>query len=278
MTTNGWSLTAAPAIPKGDKIFCKVVASDGEYVVSYVFEHKSIDSKGKLIFEVDDWLADMWIAPNGTIYCPGEDLIHYRSRGTWRSTDLPTESVLSSVWGLANDDVYAVGKGCILRLTGNAWTYLWRGSKRYVDRIAGRENDLYAVGRRGLVVHYDGQSWRVVDFPTNENLNAITIVNGDVWIVGAHGIVSRGDKDRWLLLEFEEVDFLDVIPHRGEVYIAGGEDGLFRVDGEDLIVERDDVVAGRLASDGSTLYVSGGSTISSFDGKKWKEYTYRISF
>lgn len=275
-----WSWSAAPAIPVSDgRIWSKLLAYDGEYAVSYVYEHPNITSKGSLIYEVDAWLADLWRAPSGYLYAVGEGgKIHKYKNGNWHVSQTSEKSMLSSVWGLDDQNIYTTGEGFILCLENEKWVYATRDHNNYIDRLRGVSNDdLYAVGRRGLMLHFDGKSWNRIDVPTNMDLNAIHPIDSDnVYVVGAEGIVLVGSKNCWKVLNFGEIDFVDVMAYQGNIYIAATEKGVFRLSNDDLIPLRNDIRATRLTADGSVLCVAGGLSINTFDGKGWESYTYSL--
>ncbi|SJM89136.1 hypothetical protein CRENPOLYSF2_1030015 [Crenothrix polyspora] len=275
-----WTWTVAPAIPLADgRIFVKLLAYDGEFPVSYVYEHPSVTKQGKLIYEVDLWLADMWLSNDETLYVSAEEgEIHTYKNGNWAVTQTPEDSILSSIWGVDSEHIFTSGEGIILRKEGNTWVYTTKDQKTYIDCVRGKSlNNIYAVGRGGLILHFDGAFWNRCDSPTNVNLNSVCSNNGnEFYVVGAEGIVLIGNQNQWKVLNFGDIDFVDVVEYRGKIYIAGLEKGLFCLDGENLILVKKEIHAVRLVSQNNYLCVSGDLSFYRFDGSDWESYTYHI--
>jgi hypothetical protein len=277
---NEWSWTVAPAIPLADgRIFVKILAYDGEFPVSYIYEHPSCSKQGKLIYEVDLWLDDMWLSDDETLYVSAEGgEIHTYKNGKWTVMHTPEESMLSSIWGVNNQHIFVSGEGVILRMEGNTWVYTAKHQNTYIECIRGKSlNNIYAVGGRGLILHFDGSFWNRCDSPTNVNLNSVCSYNGnEFYVVGAEGIVLIGNQNQWKVLNFGDIDFVDVVEYRGKIYIAGLENGLFCLDDENLIEVNKNIHAVRLVSQNDCLCVSGDLSFYRYDGSVWENYTYHI--
>jgi photosystem II stability/assembly factor-like uncharacterized protein len=277
----GWSWTVAPAIPSADgRIWVKLLAYDGEYPFSYVYEHPAITTQGTLLYDVETWLSDIWRAPSGRLYAAGEaGQMHTYDHGRWYVNQTPVRSMLTCVWGLDDDHIYATTKGGIFLLDGKNWNYVTKGHDVYIDRLRGiASDDLYAVGRHGLMLHFDGTSWHRLDIPTNMNLKAVYPIDRKiVYAVGHQGIVLIGSGNRWKVLDFGDIDFVDVVEYQDNIYIAATEKGVFRLQDDELVTFRDDIRASRLTTGGGFFCVAGNLSIHRFDGKSWESYNYTIS-
>lgn len=275
-----WSWTVAPAISAPDgRIWTKVVGYDGEYSVSYIYEHPSISQPASLLYEIDDWLADLWRTPSGHLYTMDEaGQVHIYDGKRWSVTQTGEKSLLTCVWGLDDKSIYATAKGVILQRTEGRWTYATKGHKNSIDRLRGlTDNTVYAVGRRGLMLHFDGRKWHRIDVPTNLHLNAVCAVSADtIYAVGAEGIVLKGAGTHWLVYELGTIDLLDVVAFQEEIYVAAGHQGLFRLGEGELVEVRSDINAVRLTSNDHFLDVAGGLSIHQFDGKQLKSYLYTV--
>ncbi|MFO0674339.1 MAG: hypothetical protein U0235_32795 [Polyangiaceae bacterium] len=95
-----WSWTVAPAIPRDDgSVVVKVLAYDGESPTSYVYEHADVQAPPVNDYEVEAWLSDLWMAPNGTLFAPGEEgRLHVRTKSGWTLSQSPTEALLTAAW------------------------------------------------------------------------------------------------------------------------------------------------------------------------------------
>lgn len=276
-----WSWTLAPAIPENDgRVWVKLLAYDGEYPVSYIYEHPDMSKPEVLLYEVDAWLADLWCSADGTLYAAAEGgEIHTYVYGRWHVTQTPESSMLASVWGLDNGTVFATGEGVILRLKDNHWIYDSKGHGVYIDSIRGlSDNDIYAVGRAGLILHFDGHSWNRCDAVTNVHLNAVCPVGHDrVYIAGAAGTILIGSCNKWKILSFEDIDFVDVVNYKDNIYLAALGKGLFRLDrDEQLVSVREDIKAVRLVSRGGYLCVAGDLSFHRYNGNIWESRTYTV--
>jgi hypothetical protein len=274
-----WSWNAGPAIPfDKTRVLSLLVTDDREHWISYIYDHPDITRKGKLLFEEDVWLTDIWRSPTGRIYASAEGgALYIFENRAWRTVQTAERSMLSSVWGLSDGDVWATGEGVILRQQGERWVYATRGHEVYIDRIHGvSANDLYAVGRRGLMLHWDGTEWRRIDVPTNMDLNAVYALSADrVCAVGAEGVLLLGAGEEWELTRIDEdIDFLDVVAFQESFYVGGAHRGLYVLENGALAAVRDDLRASRLRADSEALCVAGDLSIHRFDGATWQSYTY----
>ena len=276
-----WSWTAAPAIPGADgRIWVKLLAYDGEYPVSYIYEHPTISTPANSVYEVDAWLADLWRSPHGNLYAAGEaGRVHSYRNGRWHVTKTPASSMLTCIWGPDDSQIYATTKGAILRFDGEQWTFATTNHDYYIDRLRGTSGqDIYAVGRRGLMLHFDGRSWRVIDVPTNLDLSAVCPVARDLaYVVGPEGIVMIGSGNYWKLLDFDDIDFVDVAEYQGVIYLAAAEKGILRLENDELIPCLTDIQATRLTAAGGFLCAAGDLSVHRFDGNNWESYHYVVS-
>jgi hypothetical protein len=274
-----WSWNAGPAIPFGKgRVLSLLVTDDREYWVSYVYDHESITKEGKLLYEEEVWLTDLWRSPSGRIYASAEGgAIHTFENGQWQDTQTRVRSMITSVWGIDDDHVWATSKGVILRQQGREWTHVSEGHGVYIDRLHGIAADnLYAVGRRGLMLHWNGREWRRVELPTNMHIHAVYAVAADrVCAVCAEGVVLLGAGEEWEVVRTEDdLEFLDVVAFRDTIYLAGSHRGLFTLHAGEPVSVRDDIRASRLRSDSAALCVGGDLSIHRFDGASWQSYTY----
>jgi hypothetical protein len=275
-----WSWTAAPAIPDAaGHVLVKLLAYDGEYSVSYVYDHPKASASGQVLYQADTWLADLWRMPDGRLYAAGQGGgVHSYFGGRWDVTQTPESSMLSCIWGLSEEALYATADGAILRREGNVWRYFTKGHGAYLDYIRGSsQNDLYAVGRAGLLLHFDGLSWQRVQPPTNADLNAVCVVDpARVYIVGDHGVVLVGAKNSWSIVHAGEVDLVDVGVYQGNLYIAASDSGLLRLEGHNVVSVRRDMKPVRLRADDTFLCAAGALSFHRFDGSNWEDYTYTL--
>ncbi len=275
-----WSWTAAPAIPSKDgRIFVKLLAYDGEYPVSWVYEHPNVTQPGATLYQADAWLSDLWRASDGRLFAAAEGgQVHAFNGERWQVVQTPATSMIASVWGVDDRTIYATTEGAIFQLLEDAWQLVTSGHQVYIDRIHGLTADnIYAVGRRGLMLHFDGRAWRRLDVPTGMDLNAVRVTDrGTVIAVGVGGTVLEGNADRWSALQFEDIDFLDVVDYRGSVFLAAGYLGIFRLDGKGLVPFRTDIHVVRLTTGADVFCAAGDLSFHCFDGREWQTYSYKI--
>ncbi|NRT56643.1 WD40/YVTN/BNR-like repeat-containing protein [Sphaerotilus uruguayifluvii] len=277
---DGWTWTAAPAIPLEDGgLLVKLLAYDGEFPVSYVYEHSGVHGEPVLLYDVDTWLSDLWLAPDGTLLAAGEaGQLHVRTGTRWRVLQSPTEGMLTGVWADENSVCYIASEEGLMRYQRGQFALLASGPDLFVEAVRGTVDGhrLYAIGRAGLFLYTHGGNWVRDHLPTNVNLNGVCVAaDGTVHVVGDAGVVLSGGPGQWTILDSDLEDCLDVVDFQGAVYV-GTSQGVFKMLDEALVPVLPGVAALRLRVCSGYLCVSGGLSFHRFDGVAWDSRHYIV--
>jgi hypothetical protein len=275
----GWSWTLAPAIPSDDgSVTVMVFAFDGEFPVSYINHHKTCNSKAKELYEVDEWISDLWMTPSGVLYAAGEEgKLHVRQLTKWNEIQAPDDSQLSAVWSHGNSEVYVGNDEGIFRYENGAWRVGASGYIGKIEAIRGGCSGIYAVGTEGLLLHSpDGEEWVREMLPTNVALNGLCIAeSGVAYAVGNHGVLIEGTPGRWKLHQLSG-DLMDISCFNGIIYV-GSDDGLFSFDGKRLNAVKTGMEVVSIRTSDKYLCISGETSFHRFDGSAWSSYQYSFT-
>lgn len=276
-----WTWTAAPAIPLDDgRLLVKLLAYDGEFPVSYVYEHTEVQSEPVLLYDVDAWLSDLWLAPDGTLFAAGESgQLHVRAKKNWRVIQSPTDGMLTGVWADANSVCYIASEDSVMRYERGQFAVLTSGHGVSIDAVRGAldGSQICAIGRSGLFLYFDGYDWRKEDLPTNVNLNGVCVAtDGKIHVVGDAGIVISGMLGQWNILDFDLGDCTDVVEFHGVIYVGTRIQGLYKMSDNSLVPVLPGVQALRLRVCSGYLCVSGGVSFHRFDGEAWEHRDYVV--
>lgn len=273
-----WSWTVAPAIPRDDgSVVVKVLAYDGESPTSYVYEHADVQAPPANDYEVEAWLSDLWMAPNGTLFAPGEEgRLHIRTKSRWTLSQSPTEALLTAAWAPDDHTCYVASERAVLRWSNGQWTTTIEGLAQTPDVIRGSADGtrLFVAGRAGSLLQYDGRKWAHEKVPTHVDLNGLC-VTGVVYAVGDDGVIVRGVPGHWELLATGTEDLQDVVELGGAIHVASGEGGVSRlVDG--ALQTTLESAALRLRTSSRFLCAAGATAFHRFDGQAWLTRQYKL--
>ncbi len=274
---DGWSWTAAPAISDDHgKLFCNVVAYDGEFAVSYLYAHDDMKSRRNVIYEFDGWFADLYISPDGRKYVAGNaGRLHVQIDGEWSVSQCPVTHMLTSIC-LGSGAVLVTSKNGIFRFEDDRWSHVYDTDGNYLNRIIclpdGRK---YAVGCSGQLIQFNGRNWSAIELDTNIDINSVAVSPaGTIYACGDVGTLIVGENQNWNIIEIGDVDFVDIAVFDNQIYLAGGVDGLFLLEDGQSIVNNYEILASRLRSSEKYLCASGGIEVHRFDKISWEKIRY----
>lgn len=188
------------------------------------------------------WLTGLWRSPEGPVYVSDSDGVvriwldfeQKREEGAaWEEVKL--DARLSGLWGLSDDCVFTWGKvgddDRMFRYDGRTWHPI--PSPGHVSVLHGLSPDfVYAVGYGGLMARWDGHAWTPVRLSVESHFTGLfvagqdemyaTTEDGELWEGTSHGWAKRAESPEPLL---------DVAKFQGEVWVAGGEEGLLKLKG-----------------------------------------------
>jgi hypothetical protein len=138
---------------------------------------------------------------------------------------------------------------------------------------ASDSGSLVAVGFPGVLIN-EGGEWIVARKAEARTLliGVHVVADDDVIIAGEPGVLLRGDpRGEMRPLDVPEgvKKLKDVCAFQGSIYVAGGGDGVFRLDGDRLVSAQADVAAFHMASSTSLLCAAGMGFMACFDGETW---------
>jgi hypothetical protein len=191
----------------------------------------------------DKTLFGVWVAPDGTAWSVGGDVladtdrgaILVRRDGTWQVDDsvppaLYTDVALFKVWGLAADDVWIVGeRGRVLRFDGSDWRTVESGTTSRLLTAHGTADDgPYLVGgaSNGVILEWTGTELvdRAPEFlPAYNGVRATG--GGHAFAVGNNGVLSERIDGTWIVEEAPptalDLHAVTVDPN-GDAWAVGG--------------------------------------------------------
>lgn len=184
-------------------------------------------------------LTDLWQAPEGSVFVAGFDGTVRLARDfsiqdmdAWQSFEL--DANLIGLWGLSESNVFVWGftdgGTALFRFDGGRWSRF--EAPDGILAMHGTSEDLVvAVGTHGLAVRWDGRGWNRVPTGTSTELTRVHVVSSDeLYAISSRGELFRGRLDGgWESLGNAE-PILDVGVFEGDVWLAGGEAGLLRLD------------------------------------------------
>jgi hypothetical protein len=258
-------------------LYALAVYSDGEGFNSFVYHLTDVASRiapnrQNELLDVRIWLTDIHRDRNGNLFCSDENgSVHRFQEGAW-TTDPASPRALTCVWSLPSGTLLSGGdEGVIYFNDGSGWRPVSPALGDTVFSIRGTsESDLYACGAGGLFWRFDGAAWTRIPLPTNERLLGILAVSPDeVYVCGRGGVLFRGSGEAWEDFSFSGHNFHGIEIFDGRVYLAGAEEGIFRLDGADLLNIKDNITSYKLAGNGRYLASSGDNLAARFDGEGW---------
>jgi hypothetical protein len=169
----------------------------------------------------------------------------------WRAAELPRAAnrrgyVITALWGSSDHDVHvATFNGTIFHWDGSQWTTKYRSeAETPLTRMHGSgPDDFWAVGRDGLALHYDGQTWRRVPLPGDETKGQWLVgvwarSPDEVYMCSTSGVVFHGSRHGLERLGEYPYGFYGIVDFNDALYLAGGDAGAIRLDGNKASVVR----------------------------------------
>lgn len=204
-----------------------------------------------------DPLVGVWRSPSNACFAAsglGEVLYNPDPRALgahpWKTLDVHVGNLMG-VWGLSDDAVYTWGStsrgggNVVYRLKDERWQAL-PPLDFAVHALHGVSPEcLFAVGAHGGVARFDGAAWTTFPVPTHETLTSVfAVADDEAYAVGSEGSVLAGNRMNWGLVARgprlptgEGIPLLGVAKWNGELWVAGGLDGLFKRQGLSEVLE-----------------------------------------
>lgn len=269
------------AVDEGGVLYTLVVYTDGEGFNSFVFSDSNLGADAgnvhTQLLDVQIWLTDLWRSETGNLYVSDADgRIHRFDGSAWSVTPV-SKQVLVSVWGLSDTEIYAAGhEGVVYRWDGRAWSAVSPPLGDVIFAVRGSSGrDLYASGENALFRHFDGTAWTPIELPTNQGLAGLLVLApNDVLVCGAGGILFRGSGQDWTDIAQSGLDLYSMTRYRGDIYLAAGGAGLFRLEGDEAVNVKDTFMPYTVTANATYLAAAGDKLAVRFDGTTWKAMAY----
>jgi hypothetical protein len=246
--------------------------------LSEVLSYEVEDGPSVTVFAEDILCTDMWKSRDGRHFlCDNLGSCHWQQDDGSFVQRPVTDRVLYAIWGLHERAVYAIGeKGTCLRFDGSDWIDMSEGLEGYVHAISGTaENDLCAVGDNGLFAHWNGVSWKRIDLGTNVDWRALEITpTGQIYICGLGGTFACYSDGEILFSGKVDGSLLAIKTFLGETYFGSPSLGTFRLEGQELVLVKENVKASALSATQRRLYAAVGARGVWFDGTQWRAALY----
>lgn len=264
------------ALDEDGALYGLAVYTDGEGFNSYVHRASDVASRGSpnvetKLLDIQLWLTAIWRSESGLIYVTDEDGNVRRYDGSEWVVWLVSPQALTCIWGRSDDDVFAAGReGVVYRWDGAAWSAFSPPLGDTIFAIRGTvAGKLYVCGEGALLWQYDG-GWTQIVLPTNQRLLGLLVLNAsDVLVCGLGGVLFRGADAAWDDVSQPGHDFHSLAAYRGDIYLSGAAEGIFRFDGTAAANVKDTFASYRLVANSTYLASAGGPVAARFDGQSW---------
>jgi hypothetical protein len=190
----------------------------------------------------------------------------------WQTFQL--DATLTGIWGLDDDLVFAWGMN-----GGAAVAFRFDGAgfqpvelPGFVVGMRGCRDDLiYAVGNRGLIALWDGRAFRAMQSPVASTLSDVFVASEDeMYACGTDGDLLVGTVHGWeRILEFDGMLHC-VAKWNDTVWVGAGQDGLFKLVDEALVLHKPRVLAQRFDTRASLLVTAPNAIAETRDGEDFK--------
>jgi hypothetical protein len=230
-----------------------------------------------LEYVLNTWSRSFWRSPKGTIYVAGLDgAVRSNPGGRWTTQMLGSRFTLSSIWGFSDELMYCSAFNAnFFRRRNFVWEDFAAGLHGDLFGIGGTApDDLYVLGEAGELFHHDSQAWSAVQSPTNKRLVGLLPVSADeVYFCGWHGAFFRLIHGEWQDLSLKTpTNLYRIASYQDRLYVAGAANGVFRLEGVQLVPFADSVMASGVRVIGDRLIAFGGTVLQMYDGKTWSRF------
>lgn len=225
------------------------------------------------------WITDLARDERGTVYqvdLDGNLRVGYGDSG--RRLALPARRGLTSAWVCSPSELLVCGPGALghVRLAPGRTIADFLdddgpGEARVVAGPPGARHPsgAIAVGTRGALWQKDDDGWTAHETAAVETLMDVAWQDGErAYVVGADGGVFLWDGGALREIARADVTWRSAACWRGALYLAGGPEGVFRLDGTTLVpVKALPLYHLRVVAD--HLFGWGGSLVVRHDGDAW---------
>lgn len=201
-------------------------------------------SDQKLLFRRDEWLTDFFTFPAGTrsIVSRWDNRIYDVSGDSVGKVDRPCDAI-TRVFGFHDGSIYCTCfRGQVEVMVDGQWSSITIG--RDVDLFSVLKiytNEVYICGAHGTFGRWDGRSWHPIELPTDTDLFGLAKApDGEIVVCGDWG-AFKGYGEEWRALDNASASFCVAKASGQEVYLGAGDQGLFRLERDNIVQLRSDI-------------------------------------
>lgn len=199
-----------------------------------------------IFFSCKNYLTDIWRSLGGTVFVTDatQQALHQYDdifKVDIAPDDYELDFYPEGLWGLSDEQVFVWGsragaapgqiESVAAMFGGGSGEELPLPGKPIASMHGLEGGPVYAVGFDGFCAWWDGAAWHPVEVPTQEQLTNVFVVSSEeVYATGRQGSVFQGNGRG-----FKRIHSLvggmpanAVAMFNGELYLAGGAQGLFR--------------------------------------------------
>ncbi|RLU00318.1 hypothetical protein [Ketobacter sp.] len=234
--------------------------------------YQEIDEEWDSIFSMQAWLTNLTLTDGGDIIACDMDgrLVHIKA-GQETVVPLPIRGGLEDLWWNEHSGLIAISsKGERVHIQGEQVTVYADPKERALYKILGiTEHEVYAVGAEGVLWFYDGSAWQELDSGTNVTLMALWKGPTGLYVGGVEGVLFLLTPHTNTPISIDDpIDISSLWEFDGDLYAAAGINGVWKLDGDALVQEKQ-VQVQRLCAAPDKLIASGSNGIIEFDGSGW---------
>ncbi|KKZ84305.1 hypothetical protein B5K05_24635 [Rhizobium phaseoli] len=230
----------------------------------------------EVLFRRSEWLTGFTSPSRDLSYIARWDNTIY-AVGTQNQTALgrPCEAITRVVGG-ADGQIFATCYwGLVQWLRNGQWQSIDFGREvDFFHVLPTGIDEFYACGADGSLAHWSNGNIAFIDLPTDATLFALAQdANGKI-IVGGEGVLFRGGGSIWDAFDVGETTFHHARRQGSVIILGGGEKGLYRLSGRNLVHVNGDVFAYYVADSGDLIATCGANKVWIIDDRG----TYAITF
>jgi hypothetical protein len=202
----------------------------------------------RIFFHSDGWMTGAWRSPGhlGFFSHSRGDVFRFtdlRQKPSFVIDEMPFAAM--GIWGLDDEFVLVWGdrdrsSGGMQRWDGSRWNEM-ESPGFGVIALHGVARDLIvAVGEGGLISRWDGKHWQRLQSPTESTWTSVWVVDEEtIYVSGNPTWVLRGGTRRAFEPFVEGPGRLpSVAVWRGQLWVAAGAEGLWKLEGDRLALVR----------------------------------------
>lgn len=250
---------------------------DPDEIISVLADFDFDTGEWEIVQEFNGWLTSMVKDSQGRLLAVSADgELVTLGRGVPSVRDLVCPGALNSLCCLPGGGIAAVGDAGAIRLLPTL-------ASPAIDTVAAA--DLYevsawsdtamvAVGDEGTVLFGNGRGWQPVIVPTNVCLYAVLILGEQHFVIaGVGGVILEFTPGGISELDVPRDLTIYALAHfQGSLYLACGDDGLWRIAGGGACERISDEIVFSLSVVDSRLIGFGNNVLNAFNGDRWSRH------